>query len=97
MTQLTYVTTPKPGPHSFASLMQRLGELFFVRDVMISLEQIEYVKPSDMIEATRLVSEKRFSVVPTSEDGQTFSSVFETKRPKDSIRTITEEITTALT
>jgi hypothetical protein len=97
MTQLTYVTTPKPGPHSFASLMQRLGELFFVRDVMIPLDQIEYVKPGSKIGATHLVSERRFSVVPTSEDGKTFSSVFETKRPKDSIRTITEERATSIT
>ncbi len=91
MSQLTYLTTPKSSPRTFASLMQRLGELFFVRDVMTPLGQIEYVKPKDIIKATDLVSEKRFSVIPTSEDGLTFNTVFDTRRPKDSMRTLTEE------
>lgn len=97
MPQLTYLTTPKSGPHTLASLMQRLGELFFVRDVMIPLDQIEYVKPKDIIKATDLVIDKRYSVVPTSEDGQTFDTIFDTRRPKDSMRTITEERATTIT
>src|SRR5689334_3375853 len=96
MPHLTYVTPPKSSLYSFANLMQRLGELFFVRDVMIPLDKIEFVRPGNLIAASHLVNEKRYSVVPASDDGKTFNSVFDTIHPKDSPRTITEERSTSI-
>lgn len=97
MIQPTSLTAADPGSRSFASLIRRLGESFIVRDVMIPRDQIEYVRPGDVVEASRIVSEKRFSVVPASEDGQRFGSVFDTKRTKDSARTVTEERAASIT
>jgi hypothetical protein len=75
--------------HSFAKSMQRLGETFAVRDVMVPLHLIEHVAPGDDDRARRIVAEKRYSVVPVSEDGQNFDSVFCTDHPTDGDRTIT--------
>jgi hypothetical protein len=76
--------------------MRRLGETFMVRDVMVQRNQLEYVAPGDMVAANRLVAEKRFSVVPASDDGQKFGSVFCTEHPANSARTITEERATSV-
>jgi hypothetical protein len=46
--------------------------------------------------ANRIVIEKRFSVVPASDDGQKFESVFCTEHPPNSARTITEERPTSV-
>jgi hypothetical protein len=78
--QITYDMIQRTPPtskhqfHSFAALMQRLGETFVVRDVMVHLAQIEYVAPGDGNAANRIVAEKRYSVVPASADGQNFET-----------------------
>ncbi len=82
--------------HSFAVLVQRLGETFMVRDVMVKLEQIQYVAPGDVVKARHTVEVKRFSVVPVSNDGKSFESVFCTEHPPSSARTITEERPTTI-
>jgi hypothetical protein len=69
--------------------MQLLGETFAVRDVMVPLHLIERVPPGGDDRARRIVAEKRYSVVPVSEDGQNFDSVFCTEHPTDGDRTIT--------
>lgn len=69
--------------------MRRLGETFAVRDVMVPLSRIRYVAPGDEDEAKRVVGEKRYSVVPVSEDGQRFDSVFCTEHPANGARTVT--------
>lgn len=96
MVQLLYITTPEPDTRTLATLMQRLGELFFVRDVMIPVDQIVYVPPRDEGKAIDLVSRERYSVVPASEDGVTFDTVFDTYRPKGSYRVVTEERPTTI-
>jgi hypothetical protein len=76
--------------------MGRLGETFMVRDVMVQRKQIVYVAPGDMDAANRIVIEKRFSVVPASDDGQKFESAFWTEHPTNSARTIVEERPTSV-
>jgi hypothetical protein len=85
-----------PELHSFAKLMRKLGETFAVRDVMIPLSHIEYVAPGDMDAANLIVAEKRYSVVPASEDGEAFETVFCTEHPLNSDRIITEMRTTSV-
>jgi len=79
-----------PGFHSFATLMVRLGETFSVRDVMVQLPQIKYVAPNDSGTAEHMVAEKRYSVIPVSDDGKNFGAVFWTDHPANTERTITE-------
>ena len=69
--------------------MEQLGETFAVRDVMVRLSVMEYVAPGEEDRARRLVAEKKYSVVPVSEDGQTFDNVFCTVHQANSDRTIT--------
>jgi hypothetical protein len=76
--------------------MRRLGETFMVRDVMVQRNQLEYVAPGDMAAAKHIVAEKRFSVVPASDDGQKFDFVFCTEHPTNNARTITEERATSV-
>lgn len=90
MIQRPHLNLTDSGFHSFAESMERLGETFAVRDVMVPLSVIEYVAPGEDDRARRIVAEKRYSVVPVSEDGQTFGSVFCTEHPANSDRTITK-------
>jgi hypothetical protein len=90
MIQRPHLNLTDSGFHSFAESMERLGETFAVRDVMVPLSVIEYVAPGEEDRARRIVAEKRYSVVPVSEDGQTFGSVFCTEHPANSDRTITK-------
>jgi hypothetical protein len=69
--------------------MWKLGETFIVRDVMVQLPQIKYVLPGDDAAARRIVLKKGFSVVPISEDGKRFTSVFWTEHEPDGTRMIT--------
>ena len=78
-------------PHAFAGLVQRLGQTFFVRDVMVKLDQMVYVASGDRVRAMDIVERERFSAVPVSYDGQRFESVFCTQHPPNIARTITEE------
>ncbi len=85
---------PQPSPpthelHSFPKLMRKLGETFVVGDVMVHRAQIEYVAPGDGNAASRIVAEKKYSVVPASADGQNFEAVFCTEHPVNGARTIT--------
>jgi hypothetical protein len=83
------VTSTKPDLHSFAELMRRLGETFGVRDVMVPVSSIEFVAPGDEDGAKRIVAAKRYSVVPVSDDGENFGSVFCTEHPLKAARTVT--------
>ena len=96
MTDIPPLTPTNPISQSFAALMRRLGETFIVRDVMVQRNQLEYVAPGDMVAASHIVAEKRYSVVPASDDGQKFESVFCTEHPKNSARMITEERATSV-
>lgn len=69
--------------------MLTLGETFAVRDVMVPLSRIEFVAPEDEARAKRLVATKRYSVVPISDDGEKFPSVFWTVYPTNGDRAIT--------
>ena len=89
MIRRPHVSLTNPDFHSFAKSMRRLGETFVVRDVMVPLSRIEYVAPADEAAAKRIVAEKRYSVVPVSDDGKTFDSVFCTEHPANGARTIT--------
>src|SRR5262245_23869944 len=72
----------------FSNLMLRLGETFTVRDVMVALPNIDYVRPGDDVRASNLVADKRYSVVPVSEDGVRFDAVYCTERPHDGARVV---------
>ena len=90
-----------PISQPFATLMGRLGmgrlgETFIVRDVMVQRDQLVYVAPKDMDAANRIVIEKRFSVIPTSDDGKNFEFVFCNEHPTSSARTIKEERPTSV-
>jgi hypothetical protein len=76
--------------------MQRLGETFTVRDVMVPRPDIVFVAPGDVETATVLVHSQRFSVVPQSENGVDFPRVFCTVDHAHSDRAITEERPTAI-
>jgi hypothetical protein len=89
MLQRPQVSLKDGDLHSFAKLMRRLGETFAVRDVMVPLSRIEYVPPGDEDAAKRIVAEKRYSVIPVSDDGENFDSVFCTEHPVNGSRTIT--------
>jgi hypothetical protein len=83
------VSQSDPKHPSFAKLMQRLGETFAVRDVMVPSSAIEYVAPGDEDGARHIVEKKRYSVVPASEDGRSFDGVFCTEHPANRDRMIT--------
>lgn len=91
MFERTDSTFATPDTSPFKKLIRRLGETFVVRDVMVPLAQIQYVKPGDEGRAEDIVDQKRYSVVPVSNDGKSFSSVFCTERGPNSIRRITTE------
>jgi hypothetical protein len=76
--------------------MQRLGETFTVRDVMVPRNDIVSVQLGDVAKATALAHSERFSVVPQSENGVDFPSVFWTVHPAHGERVITEERPTAI-
>jgi hypothetical protein len=80
----------------YAKLVRKLGETFVVRDVMIRLPHMEYVGPGDEVTASRLVDEKRYSVVPVSENGKAFNSVFCTVHEGAGPRRIMSEIQTSI-
>jgi hypothetical protein len=61
---------------SFERLVRRLSETFVVRDVMVPLNEIKPVKPGALQRATEIIKTDRYSVVPVSDDGKTFYSVF---------------------
>ena len=68
MFQLKNNQTPStPEFHSLAMRMQRLGETFVVRDVMVKAADIDYVAPGDLEAARAKVEKERYSVVPASE------------------------------
>jgi hypothetical protein len=71
--------------------MWKLGETFIVRDVMVQLSQIEYVLPGDDSAARSIVSKKGFSVVPISEDGKRFTSVFWTEHEPDGTQMMVQD------
>ena len=96
VTEILPLTSTNPISQSFAALMRRLGETFMVRDVMVQRNQLEYVTPGDIVAASIIVTEKRFSVVPASDDGQKFESVFCTNHPTNNVRTVTEERATSV-
>jgi hypothetical protein len=96
VTEILPLTPMNPITQSFAALMRRLGETFVVGDVMIQRNQMEYVAPGDIVAASHIVTEKNFSVVPASDDGQKFDSVFCTEHPTKGARTITEERATSV-
>jgi hypothetical protein len=83
------VTSPSQAFHSFADLMRTLGETFVVRDVMVPLSRIESVAPGQEGRAQQIVAAKRYSVVPVSEDRESFPNVFCTEHPANGTRTIT--------
>jgi hypothetical protein len=85
-----------PDINPYLKLMRRLGETFVVRDVMVQLPQIEYVTPGNEARATRIVKEKRYSVVPISADGRTFNSVFCRMHEAKNSRRITGEQQTSI-
>jgi hypothetical protein len=87
-------TLPEISP--YAKLARRLAETFIVRDVMVHLPHVEYVDPGDQRNAERLVQEKRYSVVPVSKDGQTFTGAFCTEHEPNSARRITHERPTSI-
>lgn len=62
---------------SFANLMRTLGETFTIADVMVPLPEIEFVAPGEEARANELAAQKRYSVVPISEDGRRFESVIQ--------------------
>jgi len=68
------ITATEPQVHSFPKLMERLRESFPVRDVMVPLSKIERVAPGECEAAERLVVEKKYSVVPVSDDDHSFES-----------------------
>jgi hypothetical protein len=85
-----------PDITPYAKLIRKLGETFVVRDVMVQLPQIKYVGPGEEAAASQLVSEKRYSVVPVSDDGKTFNSVFCTVHEANDPRRITREQQTSI-
>ena len=56
---------------------------------MVDRSEMEYVAPDEVGNADRLVSEKNYSVVPGSSDGQNFDTVFCTEHPLNGVRMIT--------
>lgn len=89
MFQLQNNQTPAtPEFRSFAIRMQRLGETFVVRDVMIKVADLIYVPLGDINAARAIVEKETYSVVPTSDDGANFERVFCTERPTNGERTI---------
>ena len=78
MIQLPPPQPTRQGQNVFASVMSRLGETFAVRDLMVPIEDIKYVESGNEDGAKDLVTSKRYSVVPISNDGQTFKSVYAT-------------------
>lgn len=87
-------TAPDVPP--FVKLIRKLGETFVVRDVMVPLSQIEHVLPGGESRANLLVEAKRYSVVPVSDDGVSFPSVFCTEHEPNDSRRITEERPTTI-
>ena len=85
-----------PDITPYTKLIRKLGETFVVRDVMVQLPQIEYVGPGEEAGASQLVGEKRYSVVPVSDDGKTFNSVFCTVHEANDPRRITREQQTSI-
>jgi hypothetical protein len=80
----------------FADLMRTLGETFAVRDVMVPLSGIEYVRPGDEDRARWFVEAKRYSAVPVSSDGRTFGDVFCTVHTAKNDRVITTNRATSV-
>jgi hypothetical protein len=78
-----------PETTPYERLIRRLGETFVVRDVMVQLPYIEFVKPGDEERAQEIVDQMRYSVVPISDDGKTFNSVFCTEHEPNNPRRIT--------
>jgi hypothetical protein len=70
--------------------MLRLGQAFAVRDVMVPMSSLEYVRPGEENQASRLVREKRYSVVPVSKDDIHFDAVFCTDHPAEGDRVISD-------
>lgn len=96
MFERTNSTPEDPEITPYVKLIRKLGETFVVRDVMVQLSQIEYVDPGDEAAASRIVNEKRYSVVPTSDDGKTFNSVFCTMHEANDPRRVTREQQTSI-
>lgn len=76
---------------SFALRMQRLGETFTVRDVMVPRGEIVTVPIGDLTTAAALVQSERFSVVPEIDGDSNFARVYCTVHPQDGDRVISEE------
>jgi len=89
-------TPATPAFSAFAARMQRLGETFTVRDVMVQLPDVVHVPIGDLDRAAALVETERFSVVPESEDDKTVPRVYCTVHPVNGDRVITEERETTI-
>lgn len=76
---------------SFALRMQRLGETFIVRDVMVPRGEIVAVPIGDAAGAAALVQSERFSVVPQVDGNSNFARVYCTIHPYDGERVINKE------
>jgi hypothetical protein len=76
---------------SFALRMQRLGETFTVRDVMVPRDKIVAVPLGDEAQAATLVQSERFSVVPQVDESSNFARVYCTIHPVDGDRVIKDE------
>jgi hypothetical protein len=96
MFERTDFTSAIPETSPYVKLVRRLGETLVVRDVMVQPTSIRYVKPGDRTRANQLVEENRYSVVPVSEDGITFPSVFLTERQPGSDRRVIAERPTSI-
>jgi hypothetical protein len=62
------------------------GQAFAIRDVMVPLASLEYVRSGEENQASRLVRENRYSVVPVSKDDIHFDAVFCTDHPVEGDR-----------
>jgi hypothetical protein len=85
-----------PASRSFGEAMRRLGETFAVRDVMVPLPELEWVHPGEEAAARSIVAEKRYSVIPISDDGVVFGSVFSTDHPASGERAVMPTRLTAI-
>ncbi len=89
----------EPAPSSLADrpferLIARLGETFVVRDVMVPVDQVKCVGPGEEEEASQIIRQRRYSVVPASNDRRTFDSVFNAERKPREGESIAKETKT---
>jgi hypothetical protein len=91
MVDVPFVSPQEAETGSFSRLMQALGETFTVRHVMVRSDQIETVSPGELERAKAIVAAKNYSVVPISEDGESFPSVYCTAHLLGEVREVEGE------